>query len=189
MGKDVSFKCIDVNFPHSDNRICMEWDYEPEKDDKYLQIIDKLNPEFQNCMDRFFKTTIDYNLVWDAFKDQKICDRCTWFFQSGNKTPMLLGSCNIHHAYSNPVLSSDWFIDSFMYCEKAREYDQSYGGCYRVDLDDVKEIRERVDFLGKPIRVSDREAREETIEALDWVESIFEQHKDKKIEVLYFGEL
>ena len=181
MGKDVSFKCIDLNCPHSDDKICMKWEYEPEEDDKYLQILDKLNVDYQ------FK--IDYTIVWDTFKAKKICDRCTWFFQGGDKSTMLLGSFGIHHSYSNPVLMSDWFIDKFIWgVQLAREYDRSHGPCNRLTLKDIKRIRQDIDALGKPIRDSDKEARDEAVSALDWAESMFELHKDKQIDLLYFGE-
>ena len=156
----------------------MGWEYEPENGDNYHEIMSRLQPESDE---------IDYGLVCNAFKEKHVCPRCTWFFQQG-ASEMILGVYDIHHGYSNPVLQSDWFIENFVYYQpKAREYDQSYGGCYRLDTNDAEEMKRRVRQLGTPIRPSDKAACEETLDAIDWIEMMFDRYTDRQVEILYFG--
>lgn len=153
MGKDVCFICIDFDRPHSkEGKICLGWDYQPEEDNKYIQMMEALGLPADK---------IDYDAVYDALEEKRVCDRCAWFFQSGfsHVSDMVLGAHAIHHAYKNPVLRSDWFVDNFMWRGYiAREYDKSNGHRLRFYLDDIEKVREDVEKLGRPIRDSDREA-------------------------------
>lgn len=161
--------------------------HEPENDDKYMQILDMMNRDSESS-ESF--SNIDYGRVWDAFKAGQICDRCTWFFQGGDKSAMVLEKHHIHHANCNPVLRSDWFVDRFMWRGfTAREYDNSYAPCYRLFLEDIPKMHNDIESLEKPIRDSDKEAYEETMDTLSWIESMFTKCKDKNIDVLYFGEV
>lgn len=71
----------------------------------------------------------------------------------------------------------------------AREYDNSYAPCYRLFLEDIPKMHNDIESLEKPIRDSDKEAYEETMDTLSWIESMFTKYKDKNIDVLYFGEV
>ena len=145
MGKDVRFYCIDKGCPHNKEKACLGWEYQPEEDNKYFDIMEALG------MPPALKP--DYQAVWNAFKDGKICERCTWFAKMGQKSKMVLDTFDIHHSYSNPVLRSDWFIDHFVWGgEVAREYDRMHGEVYRFTREKIAEMRRDVEQLGRPIR-------------------------------------
>lgn len=181
MDKHVCFYCINNDNPHSADKICLGWDYEPEEDTKYLAIMKELG---------ICNHKIDYNAVYKALDDGKVCDRCAWFFRSraGIESPMVLGKHSIDHSHFDPVYRSDWFIDNFVRCGAiAREYDKNDGQRYRYTLQDIQEMRSDVLDMGKPIRDSDKAACAETLVALDWAADMFHKHGDGNIDLLYFG--
>ena len=194
MGKDIHFYCIDLDYPHEPNKICAKWEYQPEEDDKYCDLLDLLDAtahmDQDNKLELKHKFDIDYNKVWDAFDNKKICPRCAWFFQGGCGTPMILEGHHIQHGNSNPISRSDWFIDKLMVCigTKAREYDSGHGCRDRLREDVIDSIKQQLEDLGTPIRTSDKEAYEESIRAVSWLEQCFEKYQSKNIDVLYFGD-
>lgn len=98
--------------------------------------------------------------------DAPKCSKCHWFGARWQDTEYVKDSLYISHAYSDPLLSSEWYIENLGIGTGGPSYSQEAGPVRRIVGEDVKDCIARTRDLAEPLRDWDREACEETMGAL-----------------------
>ena len=182
MGRDLSWYIIPKTLVHDRSKaLCLNLEYEPEKDDKGTLIYNYFNKD-KDCNMYCCETNksiekIEYSYLYSNEKNKQWCPICKMYMNGLYDSSIVLGKHSIHHSYSNPIWMSDWNIKDFYMGSSStpfiRKFDKEH--MYReIFINDINYLYERIEILGIPVRTSDKKAYEETIYILEflkqWVE-------------------
>ena len=171
MGRDLSWYVIPKNvfLEHDTAKFCVDLEFEPKHDELRGILAAKLGasvPWFYQAVQKEQDDILNGNShLW--------CPKCILFTHGLYDLPELLASKHISHSYSDPIWISDWNIKGmYMGCdttEFCRRF--SRNNMYNeIRKDDVERASRSLRDLGEPIRTPDKEAREESLEVLEFIE-------------------
>jgi hypothetical protein len=192
MGKYYFFYVIDIDYPHENDKICMNLEREPEERSKYrklYKVISKYRMPNEKDKNEDYSYR-QYSLVSDAIRDDCVCNRCCWFIQDTFGSKMRLDEYCINHSNRNPICNSDWFISNIYYFvgEDTDLYNES-GSAFRIfKYEDISKLKKRINE-NSPERENDQDAYNETLHVINWMEEMYAKYADKNIEILYMGDL
>lgn len=163
MGRDLSWYVLPCCISHDKTKMCIDLEFEPSREE--LEEFSDQNSEID---------------VYPYKKEEleKWCPKCFLYVHGVYKCAILKDSISIRHSYSNPIWKSKWNIRNFYMGDSKTDF------CKRFDSDRLyREITEmhlkytKIDFqdLGEPIRTSDKEAYEETMKIIKFIENNLHQ--------------
>jgi hypothetical protein len=188
MGRDLNWYVLPKIIVHqSDKHLCFNYEFEKDKHEIEKDVYEKITgttltkcdwPSHSETGIEFIrrrnqqKKDID-SISWDCINNydgkHDWCAKCHMFVCGIYDNPLVIAHEHIGHSYSSPYWLSEWSIkdmylgsshDEFVRLFKPQMY-------YRViDNEDVRNAIEKVDDLGEPLRTSDKEACEETMRVL-----------------------
>lgn len=192
MGRDLLWYVLPKPLPAHDTtkKYCFGYEYEPENpkesfvekigtpDSVYdggdLSEIAKRLRAHQKAIEK------TYYESWDA--PEEWCPVCLMYSRSMFENVMVLASHHVRHSYGNPVWSSRWNVKDTWMGDSDSQFCRRFSRdrLYReISASDVARARRDLEDLGDPIRDSDREARAETMEVLDFLDEWV--HRDDAI--------
>lgn len=185
MGRDLYWYVLPKKLEHdAKKQICLNWNYEPDDDDVNYELYEKLctlqgiTPCFSNInqyrKNQEIKQMI-FEYTYGSKSEEKTmwCAKCHMFACGLYNSPLLKDSCRVSHSYSNPIWRSDWNIRDLYLGERDSSFvklfskDRLY---YEVTNENVETGFEQIEKLGEPLRTSDKEAREETLSVLKFLQ-------------------
>lgn len=185
MGRDLNWYVIPKNIEHDKTKkLCMDWEFQEDEEDVSNGIYAKAtgkNPyrEFENeSIITYLKrkkeevtivSDIVYEYLWSGTYDKDWCPKCQMFAKGLFQSSLLIADAHVGHSYSNPYWMSKWSIKDLYMGSSGTPFVNLFrsDSNYReIDSDDVESALETIESLGKPLRKSDIDACEETMEVL-----------------------
>lgn len=192
MGRDLHWYVIPKKIEHDKTKqICLDYEFQGDEEDVKYELYEKitnetplfdyerrdgeLHKEYYERKKAFEDnvTSINFDYKYDAEHRDKWCPKCHMFVKGFYDSVALLDSTDIHHSYSSLYWGSKWNIKSMYLGSSDTEFinlfrNDSY---YReVSRDDVAHSLESIKKLGTPLRNSDIEACEETMNILNFLD-------------------
>jgi hypothetical protein len=167
VSKKISIYVVDNGIQHDQNKICFNWNYEPEENEKLDKLLDELSDNNKN----------------------NICSKCLWFYdrtESSPRSDIILDALKVEHLYTDLTLLSDWFINNIIYGEFAREYNHDHGKSNKISIKHINYSYEKITKIGTAIRNRDIYALEETYKILNWCKAWLSK-ENMNISLLYFS--
>jgi hypothetical protein len=167
MGKHISFYVIDKDNQHTKDNgtMCLDLEFQHDNDD----VVDMLDCRLYNHAPK--RKICDYDKRYQI-ECLNICPKCKMFMvgiHGGN----IKDSLHIHHNYSNPIWTSDYNIQDLSLGSSTTTFvklfrnDMQY---YEIFESDVKRGYAYLEQLGTPKRTSDKEAYDETMQVMRFLE-------------------
>lgn len=161
MGRDLEWYVLSNDWKHSHSTLCFEWDVQPDVHDVEQCIREKTND------------SATWTYIHDKDKQSLWCPTCITFARGLYGSPYTKATKHVHHSYSNPIWNSEWNIrNMYIGCSNTpliRLFRNDYM-YYEVKKKDVDDARAQLQELGHPRRTSDKEAHEETLDILAFLE-------------------
>jgi hypothetical protein len=194
MGRDLHWYVIPKDIQHDKTKqICLEYEFQGDEDDVNCELYKKVTNESAlfDCNKRDGELSKEYYDRKKAFEDNVIhvncdykydeqhrnkwCHKCHMFVTGLYNSVALLDSEGIQHSYSSLYWKSKWNIREMHLGSSDTEFVNLFrnDNLYRVQVghDDVVYAFEAIKRLGTPLRRSDVEACEETMNILNFLEN------------------
>lgn len=205
MGRSLNWYILPKNIEHDKSKqLCLDIEYQPEKDDCEIRhkLYNIINPDAKKIDDRYidtdtFKKWIEESRLRDEeekklerhylYSDDKKncwCPMCLMYINGLYDTSLVIDSFNISHSYSNPIWGSDWNVKNLYMGDSTTDFVRCFDNdqMYReISKDDVERAFKTIENTGKAIRVSDREAKEETLQVLEFLKKYMEDDNVRMI--------
>lgn len=192
MGRDLNWYVLPKTIEHDTSKqLCFEYEYEEDEDVIQEQVYEKVTGESAlfDYKDRegetrreYFKrkqgfeenvrTTVSRYIHNDSHKNEW-CPKCRLFVSGIYDSPYIIDSIHIGHSCGNPYWYSKWNIENFYLGSSDGDFVKKFKGdklyrevIYNSVLYSLKDIQK----LGEPQRRSDKEALEETMEILNFLQ-------------------
>lgn len=193
MGRDLNWYVLPKNIEHqSDKLLCFNYEFQKDECDIENDVSEKLlgetssdyewhrldgesGIEFVRRLNKFKKERL--RMVWDCINNYEgqhdWCPKCHLFARGVYDSPLVIANEHIGHSFSSPYWWSKWNIKD-MYIGSSNTY---FVGLFNpnilyreIDNDDVCNAMEQISDLGEPLRTSDKEACEETMRVLNFLD-------------------
>ena len=168
MGRLLEWKIITSDIEKHDvtKELCIQsLEYEPEEHEKQ-EIYKKLN--IDNKL--LYQYNEEYNNIW--------CGRCKMFLSGSFTSNSIIDSINIEHSYSNSIWDSEWNIKNFYLGSTKTNFIRCISSHHlfrEITKDDIDFCYKKINYLGEPIRENDKNAKNETIKILLFLEKYINQ--------------
>jgi hypothetical protein len=142
----------------------------------YKKIDDETDIEYFRRKAQFEKQVekVVYDYMHKDIHRYEWCPTCHMFVCGIYSSELIIKSNDIHHSYSNPIWSSKWNIQSLYLGSSDTNFTNLFrtDNMYRqIESSDVQSARRTIHELGEPFRSSDKEAYEETMEILNFLDT------------------
>ena len=186
MGFDMDIDIYKVELTHENHKVCFKYDCEPDKDDLFTHVCDHFNNG-----DVPWKSDEVHAIMAQHTNSDQICKRCRFFTR--NTIP--LDSRHIQHAYSNHILDSKWFLkklDCITIGNTSELFHSEPTLLFEIQQKSLHVIIETLETAKNTqqtsyMRTSDKEAINESLETLRWIQGWFD--KDPTIVVLVSSDI
>lgn len=186
MGRSITFYAISANMEHDKTKICFDFEFEPEDCWEYKQKYWSLiNPDTKEIVREDYQNNSDYIIdfsnrikekdrLWGSHEHNKLwCPKCKLFKSGIWGCDYIIDRFDVQHSYSNPIWFSEWNIKDCYLGSHQTNFIQRFSKesqlLREISKDDINYEYKRMEELGEPIRTSDLEAKEETMEVLDFL--------------------
>jgi hypothetical protein len=183
MGRSLCWYVVKLPKEHDKTLpICLDLEFEPEKNDYEikLQLYQIIHPEI---------TDISYNIknykeiseLWHSYKYNKKemwCSKCKFFNNCIDDSDIVIDKLDIQHSYSNPIWTSEWCVRGLWLGSSSTDLMRRFSKehLYReIKNEDVKRAYKKIEELGDPIRRCDVEAKEETMNVLEFLKKYMDR--------------
>lgn len=192
MGRDLEWYVVPKNMQHDKTKqVCLDYEFQGDEEDVKYELYEKIineSPLFDhkrydgepdNEYYRRWKAfdenliSVNYEYKYDDKHRDKWCPKCHMFTNGPNNCVALLDSKNIHHSYSSLYWGSKWNIKDMYLGSSETEFINLFrnDNMFReVSQEDVLYAIESIKKLGTPLRNSDIEACEETMNVLSFLD-------------------
>lgn len=193
MGRDLNWYVLPKKLEHqSEKQLCFNYEFQKDEHEIISDVYEKLTGTTSSEFDlhrsesetgvQFVRRVSQFkkdvrNVAWSCinnYDDQHDwCAKCHLFAQGIFDNPLVMAREHIGHSYSSPYWSSRWNIKDMYIGSSESEFVRLFGpdSYYReVDNHDVCNAMEQVCDLGEPFRTSDKDAREETMRVLNFLD-------------------
>lgn len=192
MGRDLNWYVLPKVIEHDKTKkICINLEFQEDDDVLKEQLYEKItneSPYFdykkiegESSSDyfkrkRLFEDKINTTSWKYLYKDEhKIdwCPKCHLFAAGIYFSSLIIDSFHIGHSYSNPYWWSKWNIQEFYLGDSDGDFVSLFksDALYRqITYDAVQRAKERIKELGEPKRQSDKDAFEEAMELMEFLE-------------------
>lgn len=116
-------------------------------------------------------------MAWDCINNydgkHDWCAKCHMFVRGIYDNPLVIAHEHIGHSYSSPYWWSKWNIKDMYLGSADDEFVRLFNPQIHygvIDNEDVRNAIEKVADLGEPLRTSDKEACEETMRVLNFLD-------------------
>jgi hypothetical protein len=183
MGRSLSWYVVKLPKEHDKTQpICLDLEFEPEKDDfdTKFRLYQIVCPEIVDVPENLAQYK-EMSKVWHTYKYNKKdqwCQKCLFYNSGIYGSDCIIDSIDIHHSYSNKIWWSEWNVrDMYLGSDRTdlmRRFSSEH--LYREVLDvDIMDAYQKLERLGDPIRKSDVEAKEETIQVLEFLKQYMDR--------------
>jgi hypothetical protein len=171
--------CLDYEF-QEDEELLMSQVYEKITNESgvfdYKTIDDETDIEYFRRKKKFEELVekVVYGYMHKDIHRDAWCPKCHMFVCGIYSSELIIKSKDIHHSYSNPIWSSKWNIQSLYLGSSNTNFTNLFrsDNMYRqIESSDVQYARRTINELGEPFRSSDKEAHEETMEILSFLDT------------------
>ena len=177
MGFDMDVRVFQRPSVHDASKACFMYECEPDEDDLLTDVCARFN---------------DGDVPWDCdaihatmqthfySNGERLCERCCFF----TRMVRPLDSRHIQHGCRNPIMGSKWFLNNVHCITCGPVSDLFHAQHTRLFEMTPSSVADAVASLQQaaPMRTSDKEAVEESLGVLRWVQGWFE--RDPAIVVL-----
>ena len=172
MGRSLNFYIVPKNIPHDTTKqLCFSWEFQDDEDVVDNAICHKL------MQDNILDTATKNKLLHDNLYRYDIdighwCPKCFMFANGLYSSPVLLASESCSHSYSNPIWNSKWNIKDLWLGSCNSPFVNLFRDDYlyrEICSEDIRIAFETIAELGEPLRMSDKEACEETLRVLNFL--------------------
>jgi hypothetical protein len=159
MGRCLNWFIISKQIEHDKKLLCFDLEFELEDGEINDLINNKLNNQ-------------SYNYLYDKNYRDLWCPKCHLYSGVLYNSKAIIKHKEARHSYSNSIWNSDWNIQNFIYGDVTtdfiRRFDKNnlYSEIFKHDIDNAFES---IKSEGTPIRRSDEEAYNESIEILTFL--------------------
>lgn len=192
MGRDLYWYVLPRAIEHETSKeLCFQYEYEEDENVVISHVYEKVTGE---CSDfdftqqegesraQFFERmkqhknkvdTIAYEYKWDDEHKDKWCAKCSMFANGIFQNRIIIDKAHIGHSYSSPYWASSWSIRNFVLGTSQSKFvslfknDHMYS---EVTQYYVQWAKEQLEELGDPLRQSDKEAYEETMIVINFLD-------------------
>lgn len=173
MGRDLHWFIIQRdNIVHDDTKnLCFGWDFQPDESEVITEVVEKVG------------INESYNVLYKNDKNSDWCPKCHMFANGLFDSPLVEDRYHVGHCYTNPIWRSSWNVRQNLLGSFTTPFAILFrpGFMYReVVQEDINNAKFSMRMRGDPLRTSDKEARDETHEILDFLEP-WTSHPDKYI--------
>jgi hypothetical protein len=191
MGRDLVWYVLPKHMTHDKNKkICLDSEFQEDKELMISQLYEKITNESgdfdykkieNETMTEYFTRKEKFqkqvqNVVYDYMHKDihrgEWCPKCHMFVCGIYSSELIIKSKDIRHSYSNPIWSSKWNIKSLYLGSSDTNFTNLFSSdnMYRqIEYSDVQYALRTINELGEPLRNSDKEAHEETMEILSFL--------------------
>ena len=193
MGRDLNWYVLPKNIEHQPEKLlCFNYEFQKDENEIEKDVSDKLLGETSSEYDwhrldgesgiEFIRRINQLkkerrSMVWDCINNydgnHDWCAKCHLFARGVYDSPLVIAQEHIGHSYSSPYWSSNWNIKDMYIGSSNGEFVRLFNPdiLYReIDNEDVRDAIEQVSDLGEPLRTSDKEAYEETMRVLNFLD-------------------
>lgn len=192
MGRDLHWYVIPKNIEHqSYKHLCFHYEFQKDENEIEHDVYEKVTGSSSEFDYKSLEgeTHIDYlrrwkehknnfkRTVWDCIHNDNgehdWCEKCHMFVAGIHNNPLVIACEHIGHSYSSPYWSSKWNIKDMYIGSSNTEFVGLFNPdiLYReIDNDDVSNAMEQISDLGEPLRTSDKDACEETMRVLNFLD-------------------
>lgn len=192
MGRDLHWYVLPKNIEHQpDKQLCFNYEFEKDEDEIEREVYEKVTgkssePDLEK---KEGETLMEYTrrlnqhkkdvqcTAWRVINNDENqydwCPKCHLFAQGIYNNPLIIAQEHIGHSYSSPYWTSKWNIKDMYIGSSEGEFLRLFGldKYYRqIDTYDVERAMEHITDLGEPLRTSDKEACEETMRVLTFLD-------------------
>lgn len=187
MGKSLSWYVIPSNIAHDATKsICFNLDCEPEKDELYELLYDKIKPDNDDDPLDNVATLKEYKelkkleneKVYNFSTTNEWCDKCSLFTNGLNSSQLSVAAHSINHSNQNPIWDSSWGIKKILF----GNYSTDFVNCFsskrmysEIEKNDVSSAEASICNKGTLKRTIDKEALEETTEILNFLKKYIDK--------------
>jgi hypothetical protein len=173
MGRSIDFYVIPKNIPHdTSKKLCFLWEFQDDEVEMETDICLKLMPNVIPDKATRCKMLLE-NVYGYDIDTSHWCPKCLMFAKDLHLSTVLLASECCSHSYSNPIWNSKWNIKNlWLGSSNTPVVNLFRNEClYReICLDNVLDAFETIDALGEPLRTTDKNACEETLRILKFLQ-------------------
>jgi hypothetical protein len=172
MGRSLFWFIVPREISHdTTKKLCMNLEFEPEKDEINELIYKQVHPE--DVID-YEQSPVNYSApyLYHDIHSKDWCPKCKMFASGLYDSELLVRHTDVQHNNQNPIWSSDWNIKGFHLGSSTTDFVRRFDNdrMYReISKSDVEDAYDRIDRLGNCFRSSDKEAKEEAMQVLDWL--------------------
>ncbi len=146
---------------------CSEFDYTQQEGESRAQFVERMK-QHKNKVE-----TIAYAYKWDNEYKGKWCSKCSMFVNGVFQQDILIDEAHIGHSYSSPYWRSSWSIRNFVLGTSPKRLVSRFKNDHmysEVTQYYVQWAKDQLKELGVPLRQSDKEAYEETMTVINFLD-------------------
>jgi len=173
MGRSINFYVVPKNIPHDTaKQLCFSWEFQDDEREIENDICHELMPNVILDKDTRYTLLLE-NLYGYDIDTSHWCPKCFMFANGLHLSPVLLASDSISHSYSNGIWNSKWNIKDLWLGSSNSPFVNLFRNDYlyrEICSENVRDAFETIAELGEPLRMSDKEACEETLRVLNFLD-------------------
>lgn len=191
MGRDLNWYVIPRNIEHDKTKeLCLDYEFQGDEEDVKCELFEKVTNESAlfdysrldgEDRSKYFKikkefedkiSDISYHYKYDEEHKIKWCPKCHMFATGLYDTLALVDTMHIGHSYSSLYWWSKWNIKDMYIGSSNTEFTNLFRNdiMYReITHNDVVSAINEIEELGTPLRNSDIEACQETMDVLNFL--------------------
>lgn len=192
MGRDLYWYVITRDIEHDKTKeICLDYEFQGDEEDVKSEVYEKITnesalfdykPKETETMKEFFQRkkdfeqnifNINYDYKYHEKHREKWCPKCHMFANGLYDCLALIDTMHIGHSYSSLYWRSKWNIQDMYIGTSNTQFINLFRNDYlyrEITHDDVVSAINEVKKLGTPLRNSDIEACQETMDVLNFLE-------------------
>ena len=176
MGKECEFQLIDESAQHDPSKVCLGYEFEDDQCVMDAAVYEALTgqPLYTPC-----KKQADSWTVLGGPELDRLCSKCRWFFKAEGDA--VLAFIDMHHCNANPILYSDFYIEKLYMGRSSRKYVDTTSPVRVITESDIDREFKTISEMKPPLRKSDVDAYEETMESLRTMKGWFRGAEEKGI--------
>ena len=182
MGRHIDLYIIPKDIPHDANKpMCLELECEPETYEIEELIYSKLRPEnskkrlagidFMSHQKEMKALTERY--MWGKKSGHDVwCPTCRLYAHGFYDSPLVMKNFSVSHSYRNPIVGSVWNIKDLYLGKSSTDFARRFNPdkmIREISASDVEEAFEKIERLGTPHRTTDKDAKEEALDMLEFL--------------------
>ncbi len=193
MGRDMYWYILPKTLEHdTTKKLCFQYEFQEDDEIVISQVYERMTNESSqfdfknideeesckmlherivNFRNNVEQTAFEYMCNDDA--KELWCPKCSMFANGISSSGLVMNKIHIRHSYSNSYWTSSWNIQNLFLGTSYSSFICLFkNDCMLKEVTQyhVQLARKQIEYLGAPLRTSDKEACEETKQVLDFLD-------------------